>query len=1184
METARLNRFAQQARRDLRKQVSAKLAQVLAEDSAARRESPDAVRKLEQARQNDGPEQVLERVAYIWFNRFCALRFMDANRYTRIGVVSPAEGQFLPEILAEAKMGHIDEATVPDPVRRQYIFDLLGGKVPSRDAQTEAYRLLLVAACNFWNKAMPFMFQRIQDYTELLMPDDLLSGASILAYTREAMTPDVCKNGELIDWLYQFYNAEKKDKIFEDFKKKRKKIAPEDIPAATQLRTSDWIACYLVENSLGRLWLLNRPGSKLARQMAYYIPPEQPETDFPRLDKPEDLKICDPACGSGRILTYAFDLLYTIYEEEGYDPAEIPEKILKHNLYGMEIDERAGELAALALAMKPRARQRRFFDRGVKPNIRVLENVRFDDDELKAYMEFIGPDMFPEPLQKTLHQFREANHFGSLIEPEATDVAGVLGDLESKDIPDTLFIRDTHHKVLQALRQADYLSPKYHVVIANPPYMGIRGMNRHLAAWLENRFPEFKHDLCQAFILRNTRLAVGGGSIAMITMQNWMFGSRYEALRSHILTHGTILSMAQLGTGAFDAIGGAVVSTTAFVLSNHRIPGLKGQFIKLTEGKNEDEKSQALLNAAKDPKSDIRFSASDDDFEMIPGRALVFWASEQFRSVFRNDPALSDYIVANSGLRIGNNDLFLRRWHEVSQSDVAYGMTDAASARASKKKWFPYAKGGGSRRWYGYFEYLLNWFDDGVEIKNFKDEKTGQIRSAVRNVRYGFRAGFTWSLVSGSDFAVRDVPVGFMCDAGGPMGFVNSSVSCDILEAFLNSKVSISFLRMLAPTLNFNLTPVLSLPFKPPDDPDVSARIEQNVQRLVSLARADWDAFETSWDFIRPPLLEPAAERPPRLEAIYQRLRAHWHSMTLETQKLEQENNRLFIDAYGLQAELDKKVELGDVTLTCNPHYRYGDGKTDAERERLLLADTMRELVSYAVGCMFGRYGLDKPGLLLTNQGETFKDWEKHVPEATFRADADNVLPVLDGDWFRDDIVGRFRTFLRAAFGETAYAANLQFVERALNVRGRPNYTIRDYFLNEFYADHVKRYKKRPIYWLFSSPRGSFNALIYMHRYRPDTVSVVLSEYLREFRAKLASHKTQLESISISSTSSPAEKTKALKAVEKTAKMLAEIEAYERDVLYPLATEQIAIDLDDGVKVNYPKLGAALRKIPGLED
>ena len=597
METAKLKKFAQFARRSLIEQVSAKLNLVLADGSAARREQPKAIVELEKQLHEHDREQVVERVAYTWFNRFCALRFMDVNRYTRIGVVSPAEGQFQPEILAEAKMGHIDEEMVSEKIRQQ-IFALLNGTLPSRDPQSEAYRLLVVAACNDFHRVMPYLFERIADFTELLMPDDLLSGNSILAYTREIMTPDVCGDVEVIGWLYQFYISEKKDKVFDDLKK-NKKITPENIPAATQLFTPHWIVRYLVENSLGRLWMLNRPNSKLIEQMEYYIKPEQPESDFLRINKPEEIKICDPACGSGHMLTYAFDILYAIYEEEGYEPSEIPEKILTQNLYGIEIDERAGELAAFALTMKARARQRRFFRKPIQPNICVLQNIWFDDVELKNYMDFIGRDLFTTPLQATLKQFEEADNFGSLIRPEVTDVEAMLNVLASKNVSGELFLSPTHHKVLQALLQADYLSPKYHVVIANPPYMGGKGMNPRLAAWVKENYPDSKSDLFAMFIERNLDLAQKLGAVGMITMQSWMFLSSFEKLRDKLLDNATILSMAHLGARGFDSIGGEVVSTTAFVLGNGYIPDYKGAFVRLVDGKSEAEKDFMLKEAIK---------------------------------------------------------------------------------------------------------------------------------------------------------------------------------------------------------------------------------------------------------------------------------------------------------------------------------------------------------------------------------------------------------------------------------------------------------------------------------------------------------------------------------------------------------------------------------------------------------
>ncbi|MDY0415056.1 MAG: BREX-1 system adenine-specific DNA-methyltransferase PglX [Pseudomonas sp.] len=1167
MDTSKLRKFAQLARNSLIEQVSAKLKLVLTDSSVARRESLDAIKKLEEAIKGHGKEQVIERVAYIWFNRFCALRFMDVNRYTRIGVVSPAEGQFQPEILAEAKMGHIDEEMVHDKVRQQ-IFALLDGKAPSRDPQGEAYRLLVVAACNFWNKAMPFLFQRIDDYTELLMPDDLLSGNSILAYTREAMTPDACEDVEVIGWLYQFYISEKKDEVFDGLKK-NKKITPENIPAATQLFTPHWIVRYLVENSLGRLWLLNRPGSKLVERMDYYIKPEQAETDFLRISKPEEIKICDPACGSGHMLTYAFDLLYAIYEEEGYEPAEIPEKILTNNLYGIEIDERAGELAAFALTMKARAKQRRFFNKGVKPNICVLENVHFDGNELKDYMDFVGRDLFTAPLQTTLRQFEEADNFGSLIRPDVTDVDGMLKVLQSKDYRSDWVYKTAHQKVLQALRQADYLSPKYHVVIANPPYMGGKGMNGRLAAWLKDNYTDVKSDLFSAFVVKCSELGKKLGHVGVMSPNVWMYLSSYEKLRDFLTGSKTFTNLVELPLSGFK---GATVQICAYNFENKHSPNLKGTFVRLVDFKGgDDEMAEYTKEAVSATECSWKFRATTESFRRIPGSPISYWVSERLLKAFENGILLRQITIPRQGLATMDNARFTRQWHEVSRS--RFSSLSLRDETASK--WFPYNKGGDFRKWYGNQEFVVNWEDSGSEIKQLSISRYGSASKRVVNEDSYFKKSITWSKIGTGLPSFRLQPDGAVFDVAG-MSMFPKEKDFPLLLCCLNTQIVLQLLKVLSPTLNFEAGQVGLIPIIKPQ-----GSFAQIFDRAVEKQKADWDAYETSWDFTGLPLLNPDYHQP-SLKATYQKLRAHWREMTLEMQRLEEENNRIFIDAYGLQDELTPEVPLKEITLTCNPHYRYGGDKSADELEALLLGDTMRELVSYAVGCMFGRYALDKPGLILANQGETIEDYLKQISETSFPADDDNVIPMLDGDWFTDDIAERFRKFLRVAFGDEHYEANLKFVEKGLGKNGKAR-DIRDYFLKDFYSDHVRRYKKRPIYWLFSSPKGSFNALIYMHRYRPDTVSVVLNDYLREFRTKLTSHKNHLEAVSISASSSQGEKTKALKEIEKITKMIAEMEEYEREVLYPLATEQVEIDLDEGVKVNYPKLGAALKKIPGLE-
>lgn len=1171
METTKLRRFAQYARRTLLEQVGTKMDMVLAIDSAARRENYKAVQDLEKQIKDASKEHVIEKVAYTWFNRFCALRFMDVNRYSRIGVVSPLEGQFQPEILSEAKMGHIDEEMVPANVRQQ-IAGLLNGNVTSRDPQQEAYRLLVVAACNDFHRAMPYLFERIADYTELLMPDDLLSGNAILAYTREAMPPDVCEDVEVIGWLYQFYISEKKDEVFNGLKKSGK-IAPEDIPAATQLFTPHYIVRYLVENSLGRLWLLNHPSSRLAEKMDYYIMPEQTETDFVRISKPEDIKVCDPACGSGHMLTYAFDLLYAIYEEAGADPVEIPEKILTQNLYGIEIDERAAELAAFALAMKARAKQRRFLSKRIQPNICALQTVKIEPQDLDDYMATVGKDLFSTDLRTLLTQFEEADNFGSLICPVHLDTIPLRQSLLEKGIGSQLLLEHVQKKVFRILDQTEYLSQRYQVVVANPPYMGSGGMNRRLGAWAKENYPDSKADLFSMFIERNLALAVKEGVVGMITMQSWMFLSSFEKLRSKILRNQTLVSMAHLGARAFDSIGGEVVSTTAFVLKNANQPAFKGESLRLVNGKSEAEKDQMLRAAVKNSGCGWLYRASIADYNKIPGSPIAYWVSEKVRGIFESEPSLGSLIEAKQGLGTGDDSRFFRFFWEVSKDKIGFNFATANDGWDRNKKWFPLNKGGSFRKWYGNNEYLIA-FDK--ENRDFLKELGNHLPSEHKY----FQPFITWSDITSATNSFRKFDQGFLFSNTGHCAFPTSQEQEAILLSYCNNKFVNMMAKILNPTIHFHVGYFNLLPY-PKKLEGKSEEVKQITDALVSAARADWNSYETSWSFSNS-ILPLTDGHQPTINATYANVRASWRKAALAMQQFEQENNRIFIEAYGLQDELKPDVPLNEITLTCNPHYYYGGEKSEQELEDLLRANTMGEFISYAVGCMFGRYSLDEPGLIIANQGETLADYLRQVPQPRFTPGEDNVIPILDGDWFADDITGRFREFLRVSFGDEHYDENLSFIETALGKKGKP-LLIRDYFLKDFYTDHVKRYKKRPIYWLFSSPKGTFNALIYMHRYRPDTVGVVLNDYLREFRTKLAARKSHLEQVSINSNASAGEKTKALKEIEILKKNIVELEGYERDVLYPLATRQLELDLDDGIKVNYGKFGAALKKIVGLD-
>ncbi len=1165
MNTSQLKQFAQNARRQLIELVSTKLSIALDAGSAARRENEKAVKDLEKEISRTSEDQVIEKVAYIWFNRFCALRFMDVNRYTTIGVVSPAEGFSQPEILMEAKQAHIDAGLRIDKDR---VFGLLNETIPSPDPQQEAYRMLLVAVCNDYNNIMPFLFEKIADYTELLMPDDLLSDSSILTATREALSKETCDDVEVIGWLYQFYISEKKDDVFAGLKK-NKKVTPENIPAATQLFTPNWIVRYLVENSLGRLWMLNNPGSKLINKMEYYIKPEQEETDFLIINSPEEIKICDPACGSGHMLVYAFEILYAIYEEEGYDAPKIPQLILEKNLYGIEIDERAGELAAFALSMKAREKYRRFFKKDVQPNICVLENISFEAHEIKSYLDAVNPDLFTIELSTLLYQFKEADNFGSLIRPELTNISDVLRLIDEKKVTNDMFLQNIHQRVLHVLKQAEYLSPKYSVVIANPPYMGYRNMNDDLKKFSKRHYPSSSADLFAMFMEGSLSLLLPKGMMAFITMQSWMFLASYEKLRAVILNKYIILSMVHIGAKGFDSIGGEVVSTTAFIIQNTKNDFYNAEYIRLVDGNSEQAKSDLLIKASNACYNNQHlkyiYKASIQNFKHIPGKPLSYWANKELLLLFNKTIAIDDICPPRIGMMTTDNKRFLRIWHEISFNEINFTFTSRSEAEKSDVKWFPYNKGGGYRKWYGNRELVVNWQYGGKEIKDVG-------MTSFRGKEFYFKEGITWSDVATGDFSCRYTPQGSIFDIKGTSCFP-STIQVPIIIKLLNSRVSSYILKFLNPTMSYQSGDIRRIPIiRNMLDKDSVTLKDLSVVRM---ARSDWNASETSFDFRASPLLD-FSEMQHTLKFSYTKLRTHRRDMTEEMQRLEKEINFTFINAYGLQDELTPDVPLSEITLTCNPHYRYKNKKTDKERESQLLADTMKEFISYAVGCMFGRYSLDKKGLILANQGETIEDYLAKIPEPTFKTDDDNVIPIMDVDWFTDDLAERFKIFLKVTFGEEHYTENLAFIEQSIG-KG-----IRKFFLKDFYTYHVKMYKKRPIYWMFSSSNGSFNALIYMHRYRPDNVSIILNDYLREFRTKLTARKDNLENISISTSASQGEKTKALKEIEKIKKVLDEVDEYERDVLYPLATKQIEIDLDDGVKANYPKFGKALKKVAGL--
>ena len=1176
METAPLKSFATWARTALIREVSARITAVLAPASKERVESASAITALERdiAAEGGGEiggDAVADKAAYTWFNRIIALRFMDANGYTGIGIVSPARGQTTgqTEVLADAKRGNIDPAVVTNKRSIETITALLDGTRRSDDPQGEAYALLLAEYCRHWNRSMPFMFEREGDYTELLIPANLLADDSVLARAVSVLTEDVCRDVEVIGWLYQFYILERKDEVFAGFKKNKKAGAAE-IPAATQLFTPHWIVRYLVENSLGRLWLLNHPTSRLVDQMDYYIKPIDEDTDFLKISRPEELKIIDPACGSGHMLTYAFDLLYAIYAEEGYAPAEIPGLILANNLYGVEIDLRAGALAGFALTMKARAKQRTFFNKNVEPNVCVLDPISFTPDEID-FLQTPGGDGDAEAA--FWNQFEHADTFGSLIQPESKLIIRLkqhVGELEDDG---DILRADALGWADRVVRQAEYLSPRYAVVVANPPYMGGGNMGALLSAFAKDAYPASKADLFAMFIERAQALVATRGMVAMITMQAWAFLSSYEKLRATVVSKASLATFAHLGTRAFDSIGGAVVSTAAFVLEAGGSPQKLGAYVRLTEGRNEREKEITLRASAKSPNHVARFSISTAALGAIPGRPFAYWVGAEALKTIERLPSLSETAKPRQGLATSDNNRFLKQWWEPSFGRIGIGMATREAALDSGRRWFPCQKGGSYRKWYGNHSIVVDWQDDGREMLELATKLYRSPTRTIKNMQFYFMEGGTWSTISANSFAMRYSPAGFISETKGAICFADDGDLLQSVIAYANSTAADYFLALSSPTLDFHEGPVGRLPFDPTLVPDVVRR----AKRCVEIAREDWDSQEESWDFRSSPLVQVALGSGAPLGEAYGLLRASQDGLTAELRALEEENNRHFAEAYGLDDTVAVDVATGDVTLNCNPDFRFGSSSDAAEHQSSMRSTVVADLVSYAIGCMFGRYSLDEPGLILADQGATVQDYLAKVPNPKFAPDEDNVIPIVDGDWFEDDIVARFRQFLRVAFGEQHFEENLRFVTESLGVKG-----LRDYFVKSFYKDHIQRYKKRPIYWLFSSPKGSFNALIYMHRYTPSTVSTVLNEYLREFRAKLEASRQHHERLAIGA-GTPRDRAAAEKEVDRLRKVLLELDEYEHDVLYPLATQQIAIDLDDGVKANYPKFGAALKKIPGLE-
>ena len=1164
IDTRILEAFAASARSQLMAEVEARLTAVLSPASTAREEFPSAIKALEKRIRHHGGDaagrrRVVEEQAYVWFNRIVALRFMDANGYTSPALVSPDGGATVgqPAVLAAAKRGEFDQQIFGSTER---ITGLLNGTITSPAPQEEAYGLLLRAYCAAWNRTMPFMFAPEGDYTTLLMPADMLAESSVRAQAVGALTAEMCRDVEVIGWLYQFYIAERKAEVFAGFRKNQKAGAAE-IPAATQLFTPDWIVRYLVENSVGRLWMLNHPSSRLIEKMDYYVEPTGSEADFLHITEPEQLTVMDPCCGSGHMLTYAFDLLYAIYEEEGYAPSEIPTQILTHNVFGTEIDPRAAALAAFALMMKARARQRRFLRDPVLPNIQVIGPVEFNAAELD---QLAGTEADTQAGRYFWQRFIHADVLGSLIAPDAAALPGAKERLASLTF-DTLDISDLHARAEQVVTQAEYLSRSYAVVATNPPYMGSSNMGQVLSSWVKKHHPRAKSDLITVFMERACELCSPGGVWAMINLPSWMFLKSFAQFRKELLRNTTINSLIHLGRGIFGSDFGTVAFTTTNSAATHEHTAI---YRRLFEAHVEVRSLETIKQLFLD-RTFGHYELRQEVLLTLPGSPIAYWLSPAMTRAFTMGKPLGDVAEPKVGLQTGDNARFLRQWFEVSRSRTCFDADSRETAATSGAKWFPHLKGGEFRKWWGNQDYVVNWENNGTDVQNFRDAN-GKQRSRPQNIDSYFKPAISWSRISSGEPAFRINSEGFIPNDVAPV-ILASEAHADRFLSLLNSSCARRILESLAPTVHFEVGQISELPLinDTTSPPNLTV-----AQRLISLFRNDWNAYETSWNFQTSPLIQC----PHPGGSLHEALECWWQGSLYaarEAQELETENNRYWAEFYGLQDEVPIEVPVSRISLTSNPYFRYAPSKgtvrTDEEYRRLFTGDAVRDLISYGVGCLFGRYSLDVPGLILADQGGSIQDFLDIVPNPTFTPDEDGVIPITSGEWFTDDIVTRFRSFLAAAFGKEHLEANLRLVEDSLGK------SLRQYFVKDFYRDHCRRYSNRPIYWMVSSRpdnKASFQALIYLHRYTPDTLNTVLGDYLREFQTKL---RTEIGHLERSKTAADQ------KRADTYRKALTECEDYERDILFPLASRRLPIDLDDGVLVNYLRFGKALQKVPTIE-
>lgn len=1146
-----IKKFATEARRELISRVGQRALRYGISDKEVGNPNDDSVggyllsstekkqraALIEQIKEK-GYKQVMEEVAYTWFNRFSALRFMEVNNYlpSHVRVFTDEDNNFKPQILTEAIHLNLDGLDM----EKVYAYK-------EADQTEELYKYLLIVQCNALNKILPGMFQKISDYTELLLPDNLLREGSVIEQMITCIDEDDWKDAvQIIGWLYQYYNSEKKDEVFVALKK-NVKITKENIPAATQLFTPDWIVRYMVENSLGRLWIEGHPNDELKSEWKYYLNEAEQEADVQaQLDQirkeyatitPEQIKCIDPCCGSGHILAYMFDVLVQIYEAYGFTTREAVASIVENNLYGLDIDDRAAQLAYFAVMMKARQYDRRFFIRGIQPHVYgIAESNHVDGFTLDYFCN--GDAKLIEAMKTIIEELHDAKEYGSIITVSQQDWDALYARFAKTEEDIHISREAALRELLPLVQVAEAMAQKYDVVVTNPPYMGSSGMSAKLSDYVKKNYPDSKADLFAVFIEKCGQMPKKNGYQAMITQHAWMFLSSFEKLRTKLLTVD-IVNMAHLGARAFEEIGGEVVQTTSFVIRKSYVADYKGEYCRLIEPTSQQGKEAMFL------AGENRYAADQSNFSKIPGSPVAYWVSEKFIANFEKGKLLGTLADSKQGLATADNNRFLREWYEVQPSKIKFDAKDIEEAAQSGYKWFPYNKGGEFRKWYGNNDYIVNWENNGFEIRNFKDDK-GKLRSRPQNTDFYFRESASWSDITSSANAFRYKPTGNLFDITGMSFFSENQLY--YLLALCNTKIVREVLKVVAPTIHCQCGDVANIPVIV--DSNKKNTIDSIVQGNIDYSRVDWDSFETSWDFQRHPMIGKYSTIAEAYSAWEQQCADRFNQLKAN----EEELNRIFIDIYGLQDELTPEVEDKDVTVR----------KADLQRD-------IKSFISYSVGCMFGRYSLDIDGLAYAG-GEW--DASKYP---TFAADKDNIIPISDDDYFEDDIVGLFVKFVKTVYGADTLEENLKFIADALGGKGQPKDIIRNYFLNGFYADHCKTYQKRPIYWMFDSgKKNGLKCLIYMHRYQLDTIARIRTDYVHEQQARYRTAIADLETrIANASTS---ERVKLNKTLKKLNDQATEIHEYEEKI-HHLADQMIPIDLDDGVKVNYAKCKDVLAKI-----